>query len=135
MGPWQWRGGGGGGAAPPPGGAGGGGGAAGFAPVEEDASVHAIAEFLHDDCLPYLRLRNGRTHRLSSQKAADDLFRLLRLNVTERWAEKVDLMQQWCDDRRGLDAQSRLHHWLHAWLLIHVPVSFALLVLTFWHAY
>jgi hypothetical protein len=31
--------------------------------------------------------------------------------------------------------QTKLHHWLHGWLLIHVPFSFALLVFTFWHAY
>jgi hypothetical protein len=109
--------------------------ALGALPQEEDGGTHAMAEFLHDDCLPYLRARSGTGHRLGNQKAADDLFRLLRLNVTERWREKVDLMQQWCEDRRALDAQTRLHHWLHGWLLIHVPISFALLVITFWHAY
>jgi hypothetical protein len=39
-----------------------------------------------------------------------------------------------CEERRQLALQRRLHHWLHGWLLIHVPTSFALLVLTFVHA-
>ena len=30
--------------------------------------------------------------------------------------------------------QARLHHWLHDWLLVHVPLSFLLLLLTVWHA-
>ena len=29
----------------------------------------------------------------------------------------------------------KLHHWLHGWLLLHVPFSFALLVMTVWHIY
>jgi hypothetical protein len=39
-----------------------------------------------------------------------------------------------CEERRQLALQHRLHRWLHGWLLIHVPTSFALLVLTFVHA-
>jgi hypothetical protein len=31
--------------------------------------------------------------------------------------------------------QERLHHWLHAWLIIHVPVSFILIIWTAWHMY
>ena len=34
-----------------------------------------------------------------------------------------------------MDLQLRLHHWMHGWLLIHVPTSFALLVVTAWHAW
>ena len=43
--------------------------------------------------------------------------------------------RRWCDERRMLDLQMRLHHWLHGWLFIHVPFSFLLLMLTIWHAY
>ena len=39
-----------------------------------------------------------------------------------------------CDERRQLLVQRRLHLWLHSWLLVHVPLSFALLVLTAVHA-
>ena len=38
------------------------------------------------------------------------------------------------EERRQLAVQRRLHQWLHGWLLIHVPLSFALLVLTALHA-
>jgi hypothetical protein len=102
---------------------------------EEDLSAQIIGEFLHDECFPYLRARRGDSHRFANPKAAEDTFRLLRKQVTERWREKVDCMYQWCDDRRLLDVQTRLHHWLHGWLLVHVPLSFALLVLTIWHGY
>ncbi len=38
------------------------------------------------------------------------------------------------EERRQLLVQRRLHRWLHGWLLIHAPLSFALLVLTALHA-
>ena len=39
-----------------------------------------------------------------------------------------------CEERRQLAVQKRLHLWLHTWLMVHVPISFALLVLTAVHA-
>jgi hypothetical protein len=30
--------------------------------------------------------------------------------------------------------QERLHHWLHGWLLVHIPLSLALIGLGFVHA-
>jgi hypothetical protein len=103
--------------------------------TEEDTSAQVISEFLHDECFPYLRAKRGDRHRFANPNAAEDTFRILRRQVTEKWREKVDLMYQWCDDRRLLDEQTWLHHWLHGWLLVHVPFSFALLVLTIWHGY
>jgi hypothetical protein len=38
------------------------------------------------------------------------------------------------EERRQLMVQKRLHLWLHTWLLVHVPISYALLVLTAVHA-
>ena len=66
---------------------------------------------------------------------SDDIFRLLKLNVTENYLRQLGAMQGWCDDRRMMDLQLKLHHWLHGWLLIHVPASFALIVWTVWHAF
>ena len=37
------------------------------------------------------------------------------------------------DERRELERQRRLHLWLHAWLFVHVPLSYAMLVFTVWH--
>ena len=39
-----------------------------------------------------------------------------------------------CEERAQLSQQKRLHHWLHGWLLVHVPLSVALLVLGLAHA-
>ena len=39
-----------------------------------------------------------------------------------------------CEERRQLAAQERLQRWLHGWLLVHVPLSYALLLLSTVHA-
>jgi hypothetical protein len=39
-----------------------------------------------------------------------------------------------CEERRELSTQVRLHHWLHGWLIIHLPAAAALVVLTAVHA-
>ena len=43
-------------------------------------------------------------------------------------------LEEICEERRQLLAQRRMHFWLHGWLLVHVPLSFALLLLTAVHA-
>jgi hypothetical protein len=47
--------------------------------------------------------------------------------------DRLEELQQLCDQRRQMAIQQRLHHWLHGWLLLHVPLSLALLVLAAAH--
>ena len=43
-------------------------------------------------------------------------------------------LQELCDERAQLDDQLRLHYWLHVWLYVHVPLSYAMLALAVVHA-
>ena len=54
--------------------------------------------------------------------------------MTEAYRVRVDEIQAWCDERRMLDLQIKLHHWLHGWLFVHVPLAVVLLVLGIAHA-
>ncbi len=101
----------------------------------EDPSLRILTEFMDGECLPYLQSRRGDRFRLGDQKMAQNIFRLLRLNVADKWGPRVDDLFGWCEDRRLMDLQVRLHHWLHGWLVVHVPTSFALLIYTAWHAW
>lgn len=101
---------------------------------EDIESCEAICEFLKSDALPYLRLRRGDKHRLGSQRNSDEAFRLLKLGVAPKWLPRVEELQACCDERRRTDLQTKLQHWLHGWLLIHVPISLLLIISTLWHA-
>jgi hypothetical protein len=107
------------------------------APVapSDAASEAALAEFLERQILPYLAAQRGDKYRLGNARFSDDTFRFVRLRITEAYRVRVDEIQAWCDERRMLDLQVRLHHWLHGWLFVHVPISFLLLMLTVWHAF
>ena len=104
--------------------------------VPTDAISEAtLVEFLDRQILPYLAARNGNKLRLGNARFSEDTFRFLRLRVTEGYRSRVAEMQAWCDERRMLDLQVKLQHWLHGWLFVHVPISFVLLLLTACHAF
>jgi len=73
--------------------------------------------------------------RLGKARFSEDTFRFVKLRVTETYRDRIEEIQAWCDERRMLDLQIKLQHWLHSWLFVHAPVSFLLLILVFWHAY
>jgi hypothetical protein len=49
----------------------------------------------------------------------------------DRWVAELEAV---CQERRGYAEQERIHRWLHGWLLLHIPLSLALLVLGALHA-
>jgi len=98
-------------------------------------SEAALLDFLDRQIIPYLSARRGDRMRLGKARFSEDTFRFVKLRVTEGYRDRVEEMQDWCDERRMLDLQIKLHHWLHAWLFVHAPVSFLLLMLVFWHAF
>jgi len=105
------------------------------APAGDPESEAALAEFLERQVIPYLSAKRGEKFRLGGGRYSDDTFRFVKLRITEGYRGRVEEIQAWCDERRMLDLQTRLHHWLHGWLFVHVPFSFLLLMLTAWHAF
>jgi hypothetical protein len=98
-------------------------------------SEEVLARFIDRQLLPYLQARRGDRFRLARAREADDTFRHLKQQIAAAYRPRVEEMQGWCDERRLLDVQTRMQHWLHGWLLVHVPVSFLLLLMTLWHAF
>ena len=58
----------------------------------------------------------------------------LRVLVAASLHGVLDDLENICEEERQLNRQVRLYHWLHGWLLIHVPLSIVLLVLGGVHA-
>src|SRR5207253_9027548 len=98
-------------------------------------SQAALLDFLDRRIIPYLSARRGDRMRLGKARFSEDTFRFVKLRITEAYRDRVEEIQGWCDERRMLDLQIKLQHWLHAWLFVHAPVSFLLLMLVFWHAF
>jgi hypothetical protein len=99
-----------------------------------DPGLDVLKQFIDDAALPYLRAHRGDQLLLADERVSDEQFRLLKFSVSGDIAAKVENLQAWCDERRQLDLQTKLQHWLHGWLLVHIPASVLLLIFTAWHA-
>ena len=102
--------------------------------IAPDLSVQPLKQFIDEVALPYLAAGRGDRLLLGNQRVSDDQFRLLKISVGAEWQARVEQLQTWCDERRQFDLQTKLQHWLHGWLLVHIPFSVLLLILTAWHA-
>jgi hypothetical protein len=96
--------------------------------------VDVLRRFQERTLIPYLRDSRGGRSPLRSASQATVLFDDLRNSVPSSVQATVDALEDLCERRRQLEQQQRLHFWLHSWLLVHVPLSGALLVLMFVHA-
>ena len=76
--------------------------------------------------------RPGRTQQLfnAPKKAVGKTWN----QVPGGYAAGNEVGEHRCEVQH-LDLQTRMQHWLHGWLLFHVPLSFLLLLLTVWHAF
>lgn len=82
---------------------------------------------------PFLDPRQRR-HSLNDAEEAASVFRLMRTLLPGGLHDTVAELEAIVEERRQLATQKRLHHWLHGWLLVHVPLSMALLLLAIVHA-
>jgi hypothetical protein len=101
--------------------------------VDEQASAE-LRRVLSAEIHPYLEKTGARGTRLGDPAVATALFRQLRVLLPATLHSNIDDLENICEEKRQLDKQSRLHKILHGWLLVHVPLSYALLLLGAWHA-
>lgn len=101
----------------------------------DPASEATLVEFLDRQVIPYLSAKRGERYRLGNARFSEETFRFVRLRIAEPYRPRVEEIQAWCDERRMFDLQTKMQHWLHGWLFVHVPFSFLLLMLTAWHAF
>jgi hypothetical protein len=101
--------------------------------VDEQASSE-LRRFLGVEIQPYLEKPGARGTRLGSPPVAVAMFRQLRVLLPPTLHSNIDDLENVCEEKRQLDKQARLHKILHGWLLVHVPLSYALLLLGAWHA-
>jgi len=107
------------------------------APLEagDPTSEAVLVDFIDRQVLPYLRAGDSNRRRLGNPRYSEDIFRMIKLRVAAEYSPHIEEIQAWCDQRRLLDVQTRLQHWLHGWLFIHVPLSYLLIFMTAWHAF
>ncbi len=92
-----------------------------------------LRDFYLRQLRPFLLDPGQRNHPLGDAAQAEGTFRQLRVLLPPSLAETLEDLENICEEERQLRHQVRLHHWLHGWLLVHIPLSYALLVLSAVH--
>ena len=90
--------------------------------------------FLAGEVEPYLAAEQTPNNGLRSREHSSAAFDQLRHDFPERAWPPIAAIEEICEEKRQLDHQARLHRLLHAWLLVHLPVSAALILLSVVHA-
>lgn len=100
----------------------------------DDHTSGIIGDFFDAELRPFLSQAGGSQCSLADKAKASGMFGQLRVQVPRNLWPKLADLESLCDEKRGIDRQQRIHHVLHGWLLVHVPLSYALLVLGAIHA-
>jgi hypothetical protein len=100
--------------------------------VEEQAAP--LQRFFAQELRPYLENSAARRGPLADASLAERSFAQLKRLLPPELHDTVDDLEDICEEHRQLARQARLHRWLHGWLLVHIPLSLALLLLGAVHA-
>jgi hypothetical protein len=96
--------------------------------------VAPLEAFYARQLRPFLEHPAAPRHTLSDPQQAAALFDELRTLLPLPLHSTVSDLESICEEQRQLTREARLHRWLHGWLLLHIPLSFALLLLGAAHA-
>jgi hypothetical protein len=90
---------------------------------------------MHREIGPYLQSGHSSSGLLGTSSKTRLYFDTLRQKSPAALSPAIDQIEALCRRRSGLAVQARLQFWLHAWLLVHLPLSIALVVLLGGHVY
>lgn len=99
--------------------------------VEADDSA-PLREFYVNEMRPFLE-QPSRRHLLADPRGAQARLDKLRSLIPPALAAAVTDLESICEEERQLMRQQRMHRALHAWLLVHAPLSFAVMTLAVVH--
>lgn len=100
----------------------------------DDRSVSELRQFYRGQIRLFMSHSGSRGEAMANGASARVAFQQLRALVPPAMHSTVDDLENICEEKRQLDRQDRIHRILHGWLLVHVPLSFALLLLGAIHA-
>jgi len=99
-----------------------------------EEALAPLRDFYAREMRPFLEEHSGQNRPLAHAERARGIFDGLRRLLPVEAHETTNSLEEICEEERQLRRQVRLHHLLHDWLLLHIPLSFALLLLGCVHA-
>jgi hypothetical protein len=102
--------------------------------VLDATAAQELQRFFAEEMLPYLEHAGAGKSRLAHGFTAKTMFDNLRTLIPPAVHDSIADLGSICEEKREIDLQQRLHRVLHGWLFVHVPLSYALLVMGAVHA-
>jgi hypothetical protein len=93
-----------------------------------------LRKFYLSEMRPFFEQPKLRGPRLGDADKARGAFSGLRTLMPQAAQATVQDLEDICDEARQLVRQEQLHRLLHGWLLVHIPISLALILLGAVHA-
>jgi hypothetical protein len=93
-----------------------------------------LRRFYLEEMRPFLEAPKHSRSRLANPVSARSAFSALRTLLVPAAHSTLQDLEDICDEARQLLRQEHLHHLLHGWLLLHIPLSLALILLGAIHA-
>ena len=101
--------------------------------VDREASAE-LRDFFRREMQPFISQGGSRGLAFANRNHAQDMFQQLRLLLPPNLHSTVDDLENICEEKREIDQQARYQRILHGWLLVHIPLSYTLLLLGAVHA-
>jgi hypothetical protein len=99
-----------------------------------EAEGAPLKRFYLEEIRVLLERPERRGQRLADAGKAKLAFAGLRTLLPVAAHGTLNDLEEICEETRQLVRQERLHRWMHGWLLVHIPLSLALMVLGAIHA-
>lgn len=93
-----------------------------------------LRTFYLSEMRPFLEHSKRADRRLSDPASASSAFAGLRTLLPASAHAALSDLEDICGEALQLAHQEQLHRWLHGWLLVHIPLSLALILLGAVHA-
>src|SRR5580704_5734451 len=93
-----------------------------------------LRKFYLSEMRPFLEQPRQHRSRLGDRDKAHGAFSGLQTLMPESAQATLEDLEDICNEVRQLVRQEQLHHLLHRWLLVHIPLSLALILLGAVHA-
>jgi hypothetical protein len=100
---------------------------------EQVKGAQPLANFFQEEVEPFLDPKYLKTSKLAELQKAKAVFAHVQTLLPAHLHEPLEEIRGLCEERRQLEVQSRLHVYLHAWEYVHIPLSYLLLALSFFH--
>jgi len=99
-----------------------------------DEESAPLRSFYATEMRPFLEHPKQHNWRLADEAKSNSSFTGLMALLPAAAHATLEDLRDICDEARQLTQQERLHRWMHGWLLVHIPLSLALILLGAMHA-